>query len=520
MSKNYLIDTSIILDDVTNLFHLYNNGENKVYITDVVLDELEAKKKSTFSSFDVSYMAREFFRLLNGRNGDRVYHHIDKDTNEIIFSKDELTNPNVIPVKYQDDYVRCLYLETKSSDELIPIYVITRSKYKTPFKEHSYNDAKIMEIADDYNYKLVTNDIAFKIKALSKGIDAQSLHRESVGNLTDINFTYHFEDVISYDTDVENEDMNQKIDIYSALDNDSVEGKSFDEIPNNSVIIIEQIYTQESNVETVSGKTGRELYGFKLNDKFEEINTSIVDGEKGNLFNGYLKPINREQKIYLSRLIRDDFRLGVVAGKTGSGKTLMALQGAMKQVESKTSPIDGIVYIRHTIESVEKEAKTGFDKGDKDKKLSNFLGSLYGNIQSIMEQYRESNPIEGNQAHPGEFNPLTQDESTIEFMKKYNIQPYDISKMRGITIKNKFIIVDEAQNLPPNIAKLVGTRIHDSCKTVFIGDWKQIDHPFLTKNRNGLVSLLNLATEENFVFGIKLRKFIRGEVSELFENLF
>ena len=165
--KNYLLDTSIILDDPENIEHIYQKGQNKVFITDVVLSELN-KKKDLHN--ETGFFAREFFRMINGENGKEV-------KRESLF-KDGLQE--------SDDHLREMYL--KCSNTVIPIYVIYRQSYKTRGLDHGLNDAKIVEIARDYGLKLLTNDIALKIQALAQNIEADSLRRDRVENPDEIDF--------------------------------------------------------------------------------------------------------------------------------------------------------------------------------------------------------------------------------------------------------------------------------------------------------------------------------------------
>jgi PhoH-like ATPase len=105
-------------------------------------------------------------------------------------------------------------------------------------------------------------------------------------------------------------------------------------------------------------------------------------------------------------------------------------------------------------------------------------------------------------------------------MKKYNIEVMDIAHMRGTTISRKFVIIDEAQNMTNATLKLIGTRMGDETRLVIMGDSGQIDHPFLSKRRNALVTLLNKAQHSNFIAGIQLRHTIRSNVADWFDKNF
>ncbi len=105
-------------------------------------------------------------------------------------------------------------------------------------------------------------------------------------------------------------------------------------------------------------------------------------------------------------------------------------------------------------------------------------------------------------------------------MKKYNIETMDIAHLRGTTISRKFVIIDEAQNMANATLKLIGTRMGEETRMVVMGDPAQIDHPFLSRRRNALVTLLNKAQNSNFIAGIQLRHTIRSEIAEWFGKNF
>lgn len=94
----------------------------------------------------------------------------------------------------------------------------------------------------------------------------------------------------------------------------------------------------------------------------------------------------------------------------------------------------------------------------------------------------------------------------------------DIAHARGVSIARKFVIFDEAQNASDATIKLIGTRIAQDCKIAFLGDWKQIDHPYLSRFRNGAVTLLQKAQNSDFLSGIQLKNTIRSEIAEWFEE--
>lgn len=466
--KNYLLDTSIILDDPENIEHIYQKGQNRVFITDIVLSELNKKKEL---HNETGFFAREFFRMINSENGKEV-------KRESLFRD--------IPSK-SDDHLREMYL--KCSNTTIPIYVIYRQSYRSRELEHGLNDAKIVEIAKDYRLKLLTNDIALKIQALAQNIEADSLRRDRVENPDEIEFFAK----ISVPKDYDFNKLSKR--------------KAFSELSDWSAIEVDEEDKQEGD----RYLTGKKYFGLKVGGRFEEIDLDDLI----NTTKPYIKPINLEQKFYYSMLIHPQNRITVCTGSTGSGKTLIALQAGLWLV--KQGVVDGIVYIRNTVTSTDKEAELGFRKGDEATKLSYFMYPLYSAINFTIEKMRKES-INKRIEYAGDVNTVQRQAATELFMNRHNIEVYDIAHARGITIARKFVIFDEVQNSSNATVKLIGTRIGEDSRIVFLGDWTQIDHPYLSKFRNGLVTMLKKAKEDNFVAGIQLRQTIRSEVAGWFQK--
>lgn len=468
--KYYLLDTSVILDDPVNIEHIAQSGENMIFITDVVLSELNKKKEI---ASEAGYFARQFFRLINGENGEEL--------------KEKITPTKAI---IEGDHVRRMIL--KFPAEYLNIYVIYRPKYKTRGLDHGLNDARIAEVAKDYEFKLLTNDIAFKVQALSEGIDAASLHRDRVENPGDIDFHYKMKLPKDYD--------------YNQL----TKRKTFSSLPDWSIFEIDE---QDSTEESGKFDTGRKIFGFKIGGKFEEQKLDeIIEETKP-----YVRPMNLEQKLYYAMLIHPKNKITVATGSTGSGKTLIALQAGIYLV--KQGICDGIIYIRNTVTANDQHAELGFRKGDEGQKLGYFMYPLYSAINFTIEKMR-ANSFNKRVEYSGDVNTIHRQSATETFIEKHNIEVYDIAHARGITISKKFVIFDEVQNASNGTVKLMGTRVGEDSRIAFLGDWAQIDHPYLSKYRNGLVSLLKKSQKNDFISGIQLHHTIRSDIAGWFQENF
>jgi PhoH-like ATPase len=476
--KCYLLDTSVILDDPANILKISQNNQNLVVVTNIVLAELNAKKDDMRS--DAGFRAREFFRLADDAHGSPI-------------GKKEL--PECLQERNEDDkYYKLSFMFDSSlyEDAIEPIdmYIIYRESYKVTrsfSEEKGLNDAKIGEIADDYSLVLLTSDIAFKIAAHIKGIEAESIRNASVQHPEKIEFshTYYYSDEPSAEQD---------------------EHYNFEQLT-----FIQEAKSQSSEIY----ETGIQKYALTLNNHLEWCD---FDKRFGEQFDEMLvRPINVEQKFYFFMMTHPQNYVSVVAGSTGSGKTLIALQAGLELYEEGV--VDGIVYARNTVTSSDQQSELGFRKGDEEQKLGYFMYPLYAAINFTIE-HQTKRSIDSRIEYTGNTNSVKRENATELFMTKHNIEVMDIAHLRGTTISRKFVIIDEAQNLTNATMKLIGTRMGDETRLVVMGDPRQIDHPFLSKRRNALVTMLNKAQNCDFIAGIQLRHTIRSEVANWFDKNF
>lgn len=465
-----MLDTSIILDDTQNIIFLWQDSQNQLFISDVVIEELDKKKDL---QNETGYFAREFFRCINSDS-----------------LNESIQNANIASIaKNHNDFVQEILF--KFEEYSIPLTLIYRPHYKISPQEHSYNDSKLIEIARDYNLILLTNDISLKVRTQAQGILAQSLFRDRVENPSDIDFWHCFE--VHRD---------------SAL-SDLAQDERFSKLKQWSLIQIDEM----DNTDSALYKTGKKIFGLKVGREFVELNLDEI--LKVN--QPYITPINLEQKMLYALLTHSQNNLTIATGSTGSGKTLIALQAGITLV--KNGIVDGIVYMRNTITANDKEAELGYRKGDESQKLGYFMYPLYSAINFTIDKLQESS-LAKRIEYRGEVNGIQKQAATEYFIQKHNIEIVDIAHARGISIGNKFVIFDEVQNASNATIKLIGTRIGQGSKIVFLGDWAQIDHPYLSKFRNGALSLLSKALKDDFIAGIQLRQTIRSDVASWFGENF
>ncbi|MDX1295862.1 MAG: PhoH family protein [Sulfurimonadaceae bacterium] len=478
----YLLDTSVILDDPANILRISEDNQNVVAITNIVLAEMNAKKDDMRS--EAGFRAREFFRLADVSEGKTITLSDLPEGMCRCMQTGHCDNDKYYKLTLQFD--KSLY---SSETEPIELYVIFREYYRVAEHFHGskgLNDAKIGEIAKDYGLKLLTNDISFKIAAQVEQIEAESIRNASVERPDEIEFahTYHYH---------ENPQMPEE-----------EEHHNFEQIT-----FIEEAQSESHEIY----ETGRQRYALYQNSQFEWCD---FDRRFGEFFDDALvRPINLEQKFYYSILTHPQNYITVVAGSTGSGKTLIALQAGLELF--KEGVVEGIVYARNTVTASDPSAELGFRKGDQEQKLGYFMYPLYSAINFTIE-HQTKHSIESQVEYTGNINSPKRENATELFMANHNIEVMDIAHMRGTTISRKFVIIDEAQNMTNATLKLIGTRMGDETRMVLMGDPNQIDHPFLSKRRNALVTMLNKASHSDFIAGVQLRHTIRSEIANWFDK--
>ena len=152
MKRNVMLDTSVILEGLEGLKRLHKEGA-ELFVTDIVLQELDGKK----SDERVGYHARSFFRALGNAAGEKV--------DRVPGSGAELKN---------GDTLWRMRLSLESGE--IDIYTLVRKHYRT----RSDNDSKIIEVAKDYGFTLVTFDTAQKVRTMSEGVDVALMDETKV----------------------------------------------------------------------------------------------------------------------------------------------------------------------------------------------------------------------------------------------------------------------------------------------------------------------------------------------------
>ncbi|HEX7469678.1 MAG TPA: PhoH family protein [Verrucomicrobiae bacterium] len=211
-----------------------------------------------------------------------------------------------------------------------------------------------------------------------------------------------------------------------------------------------------------------------------------------------IKPRNREQHYAFDALLDDRVKLVTLMGKAGTGKTLMAMATGLKRTVLDRE-FRRLVVARPTI-SMGKEL--GFLPGSLEEKLAPWMQPIHDALEMLSDL---------NMGHDHR--------RSSDLMRSGSIVVEALSYIRGRSIANQFMIIDEAQNLTPLEVKTIVTRVGHGTKIVFTGDPYQIDNPYVDSSSNGFNYVVSRFRDQAIAAHIELQKGERSELAELAANI-
>jgi PhoH-like ATPase len=211
-----------------------------------------------------------------------------------------------------------------------------------------------------------------------------------------------------------------------------------------------------------------------------------------------IMPRNAEQVFALHAIMNPNVKLVTLQGIAGTGKTLLALAGALEQRRLYKQ----IFLARPIVPLSNKEI--GFLPGDAEEKISPYMAPLHDNLKFIKNQYNERDK------EYKAFDEMLENEKIV-------ISP--LAFIRGRSLSNICFIVDEAQNLTPHEVKTIITRAGEGTKIIFTGDVFQIDTPYLDAQSNGLSYLIDKIKKHPLYAHVRLEKGERSELANLANDL-
>ncbi len=315
---------------------------------------------------------------------------------------------------------------------------------------------------------LVSKDINLRIKADAIGLDAEDYENDRVF-LTDL-YTGMIEMLVSP----------EKISKFRADEEIEINGgKKY--FPNEYCTLIDETNPKKTALTKVDA-TGTKLI-------------PIIDSREGVWG---IKPRNREQNFALDALLDDRVKLVTLMGKAGTGKTLLAMAAGLKKTVLDRE-FRRLVVARPTI-TMGKEL--GFLPGSLEEKLAPWMQPIHDALEMLSDL---------NMGHDHR--------RAADLMRSGSIVVEALSYIRGRSIANQFMVIDESQNLTPLEAKTIVTRVGHGTKIIFTGDPYQIDNPYVDSSSNGFNYIISRFRDQPIAAHIELQKGERSELAELAANI-
>lgn len=430
-NKLYVLDTNVLLHDPTSIFRFQ---EHDIYLPMMTLEELDNHKSGMT---DVARNARQVSRTLDGIL-QNLEGPIDKGIPLETLNHGEATGR--------------LFIQTKPFD------------VKLPMLPQGKADNQILSVVEglkesvkDRDVVLVSKDINMRLKAAALNLVAEDYYNDKMIEDSDILYSGTLKLPANFwDEHGRNLKSWQK------------DGRTWYQIEGSLVpsFLVNQFIWYEQEGATP-------FYAQVMSVEGNRATVRLIDD--------YLNPKhtvwginarNREQAFALNLLMDPNIDFVTLLGQAGTGKTLLTLAAGLTQAMEQRR-FNEIIITRATISVGE---DIGFLPGTEEEKMAPWLGAIDDNLEVL-------NRGSGNGSDWGR--------RASEDLIRSRIRIKSMSFMRGRTFLNKFVIIDEAQNLTPKQMKTLITRAGPGTKIVCLGNIAQIDTPYLTEGSSGLTYVVD-----------------------------
>jgi PhoH-like ATPase len=428
LAKLFVLDTNVLLHDPTSLFRF---EEHDIYLPMIVLEELDAHKKGMT---EVARNARQISRSLDAlaaSSGGDIAHGLKLDATG------------------QRSAGGCLFFQTTALDYHLPSSL-------PPGKADNQILGVVQALREQHAPRevvLVSKDINMRVKARALGLPAEDYQSDKV--LADDDLLYSGMLVLP-------------VDFWST------HGKSIESWQSGahtyyriSGPIVPQLLINQFVYFEAPGEPSLYARVSEIRDTTAVLKTLKDYGHAKNAVWG-VTTRNREQNFAVNLLMDPDIDFVTLAGTAGTGKTLMALAAGLTQVLDERRYTE-IIMTRATVSVGE---DIGFLPGTEEEKMGPWMGALDDNLEFLAK---------GDGGNAGEWG-----RSATNELIRSRIKIKSMNFMRGRTFMNKYVIIDEAQNLTPKQIKTLITRAGPGTKIICMGNLAQIDTPYLTEGSSGL----------------------------------
>ena len=429
-TKLFVLDTNVLMHDPTSLFRF---EEHDIYLPIMTLEELDSNK---LGLSEVSRSARQASRFI-----------------EEVVTRAKGKISDGIPLKRHDaDPANGrLFLQTEAINGQLPASLPIG-------KADNHIIGVVMFLQKRHSQRqviLVSKDINMRIKARALGLEAEDYFNDKVLEDTDLLYTGIRELGPDF-WDLHGKDMESWI----------KDGRTFYRVkgPLCQEMLVNEFLYQEG--ERPLYVIVRETHGRTV------VLETIRDYAQARNNVWGINARNREQNFALNLLMNPEIDFVTLLGHAGTGKTLLTLAaGLMQTMETKL--YSEIIITRVTVPVGE---DIGFLPGTEEEKMTPWMGALEDNLE-VLTKTDESAGDWGREA--------TRD------LVRSRIKIKSLNFMRGRTFLNKYLIIDEAQNLTPKQMKTLITRAGPGTKVVCLGNISQIDTPYLTEGSSGLTYVVD-----------------------------
>jgi len=228
-------------------------------------------------------------------------------------------------------------------------------------------------------------------------------------------------------------------------------------------------------------------------DEATNVIVPLVEDRHRDIWN--IKSKNLEQAIAIDMLLNDEIKLVSLVGKAGTGKTLLAVASGMSKLMEEERYLK--MLISRPVFPLGKDL--GYLPGDINEKLDPWMKPIYDNLEFLIG----GNKSKGTSKNVREL--FDQDFIAVE----------PLTYIRGRSISNQFVIIDEAQNLTPHEIKTIVSRAGEGTKIVLTGDCYQIDNPYVDSCSNGLSHVVENMKDQAIAGHITLLKGERSKLAEV-----
>ncbi|HEU0186316.1 MAG TPA: PhoH family protein [Gallionellaceae bacterium] len=432
LTKLFVLDTNVLMHDPTSLFRF---EEHDVYVPMFVLEELDNNKKGMT---EVARNARQASRFL-----DTLVSSSTPNIEEGV-ALDALGNKAA---------TGRLYLQTQFITHVLPENLASGKADNAILGVVMY----LQNTQPKRQVTLVSKDINMRIKARALNLNAQDYFNDKVLEDTDLLYTgvkalpADFWETHGKDMKSGQQNGFTYYEIKGPLCRD-LQVNEFVFQENEGATPFQAVVTQQANDDAI-------------------LRTLTDYTHQKNAIWG-ITARNREQSFVLNLLMNPDIDFVTLLGQAGTGKTLLTLAaGLMQTLERKI--YSEIIITRVTVPVGE---DIGFLPGTEEEKMTPWMGALDDNLDVLNKSDDDS----------GEWGRA----ATRDLIRS-RIKVKSLNFMRGRTFLNKYLIIDEAQNLTPKQMKTLITRAGPGTKVVCMGNIAQIDTPYLTEGSSGLTYVVD-----------------------------